>query len=497
MFSRLATSCITRKVFSGAGKQRSRALIFPPLAHLYLTVSTCVPFQAESFSTMPGPPYQYRSADSPVFDISSLGSQINEVEDKRQVAFDVSRKVHVQFVKTKSDMELSTATTAKTSETLLELCKSLQEATGSSDGSNNRTPREANLSNRVEEYVRILAFNHFLASGTLIDPSQCGEFVTDEEYLAGACMGLCQDLARYAIGRATARDLSSVKATRDLVQEVLDYLLKFDFRNGYLRRRYDGTKYALKTVETLLYELAVTGASDGEEPDSKRTKLMLCNQEELECIRKRMEHRDELREKIIKKSRDGQKAAKQAIYAIHRGDPDKAQRLLKQCEECITNDLLPIVDEEPPLRSGSCSNVLEEFAEAKLFYVWLLGKEDKPSDKCSGILLMPDEFGIDLSPEEYLGGLCDLTGEIGRYAVQRGTARDFDGVKMCLEANSAILVAMQTLGRLPGGIGKKMDQLRRSVEKLERMTYELSLSEATGRKIQSEAIEATNPSQEE
>lgn len=501
------------------------AIISPPLAHPYLTVSskftptTSIQQQVKLFSAkMPSPPYQYRSTDAPaLFDISSLGAQINEVEEKRQEAFDASRKIHAQFVKARFDMELATTTTDQTSQTLLAICKSLQEAannTGKNNnvGSNNdhRTPREANLSHRVEEYVRLLAFHHFLASGTLIDPSQCccDDFVTDEEYLAGACMGLCQDLARYAIGRATARDLASVKTSRDLVQEILDYLLKFDFRNGYLRRKYDGTKYALKTVETLLYELAVTGAEDDdpeEEPDktNKRSKtiMLLSNQEELEAIRKRMEHRDELRERLIKKSRDGQKAAKQAIYALHRGDQDRAQQLLKECEECIVNELLPIVNEEPPLRSGSCSNVLEEFAEAKLFYVWLLGKDDanKPSDKCSGILLMPHEFGIALESDEYLGGLCDLTGEIGRYAVQRGTSRDFDGVKMCLEANSAILLAIQTLERLPSGIGKKMDQLRRSLEKLERMTYELSLSEATGRKIQSEAIieAAADASQEE
>lgn len=440
---------------------------------------------------MPSRPYQYRSAEYPPLDLHSLGAQLNDIEAKRQAAYEVSRKIHVQFVKTRSDLERATTTTETTFQSLAESGKILQEAIGSSASSHDRTPREANLTNRVEEYVRLLALNHFLATGTLIAPSQCPSFVTDEEYLAGACMGLCQDLAKYAIGRATARDLASVKMTRDLIQEILDYLLKFDFRNGYLRRKYDGTKYALKTLETLLYELAVTGATDDttDEPEPKKSKPSLLEQKELEGIRSRMEYRDELREKLIKKSRDGQKAAKQAIYALHRGDHPRALRLLKECENCITNDLLPIVREEPPLRAGSCANVIEEYAEAKLFYVWLLGKNaDQPFEKCSGILLLPNDFEIELEPEEYLGGLCDLTGEIGRYAVQRGTARDFDGVRACLEANSAVLLAIEMLERFPSGIGKKMDQLRLSVEKIERMTYELSLSEATGRKVDSEAV---------
>jgi predicted translin family RNA/ssDNA-binding protein len=294
-------------------------------------------------------------------------------------------------------------------------------------------------------------------------------------------MGVCRDLERYALGRATARDVASVKAARNLVNEILDYLLQFDFRNGPLRRKYDGTKYALKTLETLLYELAVTGAADDDEPESKRAKTEGTDkpQEELDAIRTRMEHRDELRENLIKMCRDSQKAAKQAIYALHRGDYQKSAKLIQQCEDSIQKELLPVVDAEPPLRSGSFANVVEEYVEAKLFHVWLLGK-DENDESTKGTLLLPEDFSIELQPEEYLGGLCDLTGEIGRYAVQRGTARDFEGVRTCLEANAAISLAIQTLERAPAGINKKMDQLRRSVEKIERMTYEMSLSKAAG-----------------
>ena len=146
--------------------------------------------------------------------------------------------------------------------------------------------------------------------------------------------------------------------------------------------------------------------------------------------------------------------------------------------------------EEPPLRSGSFAGVMEEYAEGKLFYAWLHGRDDalgsdtvmEKGSSPSGILLQPSDLEI-LEPEEYLGGLCDLTGEIGRFAVAQGTARNSDGVKRCLEANGTIHFALQCLEILPGGIGKKLDQLRRSVEKLERMLYEMSLSDATGGRI--------------
>jgi predicted translin family RNA/ssDNA-binding protein len=132
--------------------------------------------------------------------------------------------------------------------------------------------------------------------------------------------------------------------------------------------------------------------------------------------------------------------------------------------------------------------VLEEYAEAKLFAVWLHGSDgegelttaDRQSQHQPGTLLLPREFDVQLSAEEYLGGLCDLTGEIGRYSVQRGTARDVEGVKFCLRTVSDIFYAIETMERLPHGVGKKMDALRISIEKMERMLYELSLSEAAG-----------------
>jgi predicted translin family RNA/ssDNA-binding protein len=506
MFVRFATT--SWKPPRGALFTIKNRAVVPSLAGLLLISTSSSPVHSFSTttpttSTMPQPPYRYRESSPIDFDLVSIGSRINASEEKRQQAFDISRKLQFAIVGARNDLELETAS-ATTAESLSQLQDSLSEAIGGTKTGVERKPREANLNNRVEDYVRLLAFSHFLTTGTLLPPSTC-TFATDEEYLGGACMGLCQDLARYGMGRATARDVASVTAARDLVQESLEYLLKFDFRNGYLRRKYDGTKYALKTLETILYELSVTGATttaaDDEqvEPDTKRikveaeesasSKMPSSTQDELEGIRQRMEHRDELREKLIKKCRDGQKAAKQAIYALHRGDSERAQLLLTQCEESITKDLLPIVTEEPPLRGGSFSNVMEEYAEAKLFYVWLLGKDETPTETSSGIILKPEDFEIALEPDEYLGGLCDLTGEIGRYAVQRGTARDFDGVKHCLEANAAIAVAIQTMERFPGKIGKKLDQLRKSVEKLERMTYEMSLSEAAGgRKVDTEEM---------
>ena len=290
----------------------------------------------------------------------------------------------------------------------------------------------------------------------------------------------------------------------------------------------------------MLYELSITGTSvepsgdasssaSQEEPGAKKPRLeeppkdessssSSSLEEELEALRLRMEERDKVREALIKKSRDGQKAAKQAIYAMHRNDFGRAERLLRDCEDCINQKLLPLVREEPPLRKGCFANVLEEYAEAKLFYAWLRGTDgssgngssngrnetegdtamDDGKSEAAGILLLPSDFsGVPLDLDEYLGGLCDLTGEIGRYAVRKGTVRDYRGVYQCLEANGAILRAVQTLEKPPQRISKKMEQLRQSVSKIERMIYEISLSKAAGMYFNSDLPPDVEPTSQE
>eukprot|EP00551_Chaetoceros_affinis_P007295 CAMPEP_0203674278 /NCGR_PEP_ID=MMETSP0090-20130426/15585_1 /ASSEMBLY_ACC=CAM_ASM_001088 /TAXON_ID=426623 /ORGANISM="Chaetoceros affinis, Strain CCMP159" /LENGTH=514 /DNA_ID=CAMNT_0050540113 /DNA_START=115 /DNA_END=1659 /DNA_ORIENTATION=- len=480
----------------------------------------------------PAEPFAYYSSSSiHNLDLTALDSDISISEAKRQEAFDTSAKIKVLLIKAKRSLEQQQVNDTGS--------EAGADNGGGNDGgdcnlelealiakslpSEKQSVRVANLSFQFQEYARLKSYQYFLSTGNLLPPSKLPPTISDEEYLAGSVMGLTEDLSRYVIGRATARDVSSVKIAKSLVEKCLKYLMKFDFRNGMLRRRYDGVKYQLKTCETVLYELSVTGLNvhgtneigtnsgknenrDNDmdmdcEPQSKRVKTepngdasiadAIIPERELDELHARIEHRDDLREKLIKRCRDAQKAAKQAIFALHRPDYKRASRLIADCERIVKNDLNPIVEEDPSLHYGSYANVLEEYAEAKLFQVWLVGKDGDNGDengnsKAKGKLLTPVEFStIKLEPGEYLGGLCDLTGEVGRYAVQRGTQRDSDGVQFCLETNLSILFSLETLQRFPSGsfVHKKMDQLRRSVEKLERMLYELSLVEATGRHI--------------
>ena len=296
---------------------------------------------------LPHAPHRYLSRPD-TLDLTDLEKQINSADDRRQTAFDLSRKVGVALTKCKAASEVG-GDVQLTADAELDSLMEEVFAKTASDG-DTRKPRDGNLSYKVEDYLRYKGYCHFLSTGKLI-PSSSFPSATDEEYLAGVCIGFAQDLARYGVGRATVRDADSVSIARDLVSDLMTYLLKFDFRNGPLRRKYDGVKYALKTIETVLYELSVTGSEidiqmkDSTKDDEASHRLP---NEELEALRLRMERRDELREKLIKRCRDGQKAAKQSIFALHRGDKAKSEKLIQECESCI-DDLLPIVKEEPAL----------------------------------------------------------------------------------------------------------------------------------------------------
>ncbi|KAL7451805.1 hypothetical protein ACHAWC_003593 [Mediolabrus comicus] len=415
-----------------------------------------------------------------------------------------------------------------------------------------RAPRRGNIDAKMENYARYKAIRYYLAHNELLPPNascfiattnldddngnETRSILTDEEYLGGACIGLCHDLAKIAVSRASNAmsdphsTVKFVQNARDTVSNVLQELLEFDWRNSPLRRKYDSTKYALKTLETILYELSVAGVLGGHDNNntssldtkeegggggkptaSKRMKIdkeqiqeqspeekdenvemeasaIDTYKQEMAEIKKRMDHRDKLRENLIKTSRDGQKSAKNAIFALHRGNVKNAAKLLVDCENCVLNDLLPIVKEEPTLRGGSYSNVLEEYVEGKLFYCWLHGNGGEKSDdddKPAGKILMFDEINLPISVDEYLGGLCDLTGEIGRYAVARGTVRDKESVKVSLETSKQISLAIKMAGKLPGHINKKMNPLQQTVDKMERILYEQSLMEMAGRKFES------------
>merc|ERR1719188_1616374 len=111
-----------------------------------------------------------------------------------------------------------------------------------------------------EQLVKASVLRWFLDTGMVLPRSSIGQTFEDEEYLAGVIL-TAQELTRYALRRATVIDRESVRLCRGFISDVKAQLMGFDFRNGPLRRKYDGVKYAERKCEDLLYELSLSQES--------------------------------------------------------------------------------------------------------------------------------------------------------------------------------------------------------------------------------------------
>ena len=137
-------------------------------------------------------------------------------------------------------------------------------------------------------------------------------------------------------------DDDSVLLSRDLLDQFMKKMLEFDFRNGPLRRKFDGLKYALKLVEDLVFEGAMLAAEEVASKRLRRTEVVLVPVGDIDSIRIKMDDFDAKREDVIKRSRDLQKLSKQGIYSVQRGDIAEAELKLAASKR-IAEELLSTI----------------------------------------------------------------------------------------------------------------------------------------------------------
>lgn len=170
----------------------------------------------------------------------------------------------------------------------------------------------------------------------------------------------------------------------------------------------------------------------------------------------------ERRREVIKLAGDAQHRAKRAIFALQREEAAAAESSLQEARQ-IFAALQKRYRRDPELfEEGSYRAALEEYVEACLFRQFVQGQVIGP---------VP---GLTAPVDVYLGGLCDLPGEILRYAVRAATARQRGVVERCFKAAEAIvgeLIAMD----LTGFNRQKFDQAKHALQRLEQVVYDLSL----------------------
>lgn len=172
----------------------------------------------------------------------------------------------------------------------------------------------------------------------------------------------------------------------------------------------------------------------------------------------------EKRREVIKKAGDAQHAAKKAIFALQRDNRTEAKESLTRSESGLKELVKKYAKDARIFDEGSFKAALEEYTEATLFSQFLDGKE------------IGEIKTFKLNSDAYISGLCDVPGEILRYAIKSATERNFKNVKRCHEVAEAIVAELVDMD-LTGYNRQKFDQAKQALNKLQQVVYEVSLKE--------------------
>lgn len=181
----------------------------------------------------------------------------------------------------------------------------------------------------------------------------------------------------------------------------------------------------------------------------------------LEQLKKDYRANDSERRQIISASNNVLFEAKKIIFALQREDFKVAEQKLKDIEESLKN-LEKHFGQGRLNREGAYKAGVEEYLEGKTLYLVIKNKK---------IEAVP---GLTLDYEGYLGGICDMIGELVRYATNQAAKGKFGAVtkiKKIAEDTMSQLIDFDMTGYLR----TKYDQARGHLRKLEQMAYEIKL----------------------
>lgn len=168
------------------------------------------------------------------------------------------------------------------------------------------------------------------------------------------------------------------------------------------------------------------------------------------------------RHALIKESADALHHAKRAIFSLHRHNRTEAEEKLALAESILKKIISEHKKDPKMLEEGSFKAAMEEFVEASLFYQFVT------KGKIGSVK------GMNVDPGVYLAGLCDVPGELYRYAINAATQHELDIVKQCADMAEEIVGELLEIN-LTSYLRNKFDQAKQATHKLEFVVYELSV----------------------
>ena len=182
-------------------------------------------------------------------------------------------------------------------------------------------------------------------------------------------------------------------------------------------------------------------------------------------LKTELERYDADREEVIKACRDVLKASKGAIYAVHRNEHATAKSQLEDAKKVLARIAAKVKANPRLVAVGSIHEAQEEYAEGACYYGLMVDKK------------LPSYNDLKVDIEPYLGGLCDMVGELTRKAIN--SAID-DDIKTAMHIRQLVRDIFEELNRLelrniPAR--RKFDSIKYGLEKLEDLALQLKLKD--------------------
>ncbi len=181
----------------------------------------------------------------------------------------------------------------------------------------------------------------------------------------------------------------------------------------------------------------------------------------LEKLKNDYTNNEKERRQIISASNNLLFEAKKIIFALQRQELKEAEKRLTDLEG-LFQELNQRFGNERLKKEGAYKAAAEEYLEGKTLFLTIKKKKIEPVE------------GLDFDYEAYLGGVCDLVGELVRYATNQAAKGKFAEVAKIKKEAEEIMAQLIDFD-LTGYLRTKYDQARGHLRKLEQMTYEIRL----------------------
>ncbi len=169
-----------------------------------------------------------------------------------------------------------------------------------------------------------------------------------------------------------------------------------------------------------------------------------------------MEAQNDVRDRVLRKSRELIRFCSSAIRAGHRNEWEEAESLLARAE-ALGREMATLTEAYPELYyAGYTQDALKELAEARVTLALI---SDRP---------LPPVGDADIPLNTYLNGVCEAASELRRRCLDLLRRESFEEAEQLLQAMDAayeVLMSFSYPDAITRGLRRRVDRLRGVLER--------------------------------